>query len=308
MRPDAVLLLAFGAPTKAEEVRPFLANVLRGRHVARERLEEVAGHYEAVGGGSPLTELTARQARALEEALRRDGLPLRVYVGMRNWHPFLLDTLRAMRADGVRRAVGFIMSPQQSDAGWERYKRDVAEAQRRLGDGAPVVEFVSPWYAHPLFIRSVAERAEAAFTRIPAARRGKAALVFTAHSVPATAADSSRYAAQLHDGASRVASALGFGRFEIAYQSRSGAPGARWLGPSVAEVLHRLAAQGAMDVVVVPLGFVCDHVEVLYDLDIEARAVARFLGLHFIRAATVGEQPGFIRMMAEVVREHVGRL
>src|SRR5215470_20433165 len=180
-RPDAVLLIAFGGPTSMAEVRPFLANVLRGRPVPPERIEEVVHHYEVIGGRSPLNQLTQRQADALRGRLERDGLRLPVYVGMRNWHPYLRDTLADMQRDGVRRALGVILAAQQSDAGWDRYQRDVAAAREELRGESPEVEFASGWHAHPLFIEAVAAQATDALAALPAARRAAARLVFTAH-------------------------------------------------------------------------------------------------------------------------------
>jgi len=303
---DAVLLIAFGGPTAMDEVRPFLANVLRGRSAPPERVEAVVHHYEVIGGRSPLNELTLRQADALRVVLDRDGPRLPVYVGMRNWHPYLGETLAAMQHAGVRNAVGVILAAQQSDAGWERYKRDVAEAREALHGDAPAVDFVPGWHAHPLLIDAVADQARRALASLPAARRAAARLVFTAHSIPTAQAATSTYEAQLAEGAALVAARLGFDTHVLAYQSRSGNPREPWLGPDIAETVRDQAAGGARDLLVVPIGFVCDHVEVLYDLDIEARQVAERLGVGFARAATVNDHPSFIRMLAAVIRSHVG--
>jgi len=300
---DAVLLIAFGGPTSMDEVRPFLANVSRGRAIPPERLESVVHHYELIGGRSPLNDLTFRQARGLEAALRTDGPALPVYVGMRNWTPYLTETLRRMQAGGVRRAIGVIMSAQQNDAGWGRYQRDVVEAQTAVGTGAPEIDYVDEWHAHPLFIDALSDNVRAAFAGIPAERRAATALVFTAHSIPAAMAAASPYVAQITEGAQLIAAQIGHARWSIAYQSRSGNPREPWLEPDVCDVVRQLGRDGARDVVVVPIGFVCDHVEVLYDLDIEARQVADAGGIHFVRAATVNDHPLFIRMLAHVVRQ-----
>jgi len=301
MAADAVLLIAFGGPTRAEEVRPFLANVLRGRPVPPERVEEVVRHYEAIGGRSPLRDLTFRQARQLEAMLAAGGPPLPVYVGMRSWEPYLADTLARMAADGRRRAVAVILSPHASEASRERYMEEVAAASAALGPRAPEVRYAGAWHTHPLFMTAVADAATAALVTLPAARRAAAVLVFTAHSVPVAMAARSPYVAEVTASARAVAEQLGCTRWQVAYQSRSGSRRESWLEPDVNEALRALAAEGRRDVVVVPVGFVCDHVEVLYDLDVEARATARAAGLGFARASTVNDHPLFIRMLAEVV-------
>jgi protoporphyrin/coproporphyrin ferrochelatase len=303
---DSVLLIAFGGPTTPAEVRPFLDNVLRGRPVPPQRLEAVVRHYELIGGRSPLNELTFLQARALEAALRARHLALPVYVGMRNWTPYFHETLQQMAAAGARRAVGLIMAAQQSEASWGRYRREIAAARAAVGAAAPAVDFAPEWHAHPLFIEAVADAVRTAVARLPAARRAAAALVFTAHSLPVAMAVESPYVEQVAQGARLVAERVGAARWSIAYQSRSGSPREPWLEPDVCDVLRRLGGEGAHDVVLVPIGFVCDHVEVLYDLDIEARQVGERLGLDVARAATVNDHPTFIRMLADVVQAGLG--
>jgi ferrochelatase len=304
---QAVFLIAFGGPTAMDEVRPFLAEVLRGRPVPPARIEEVVHHYEIIGGRSPLNELTFRQAAALRALLARDGPALPVYVGMRNWHPFVRDTLADMHRAGVRRALGFIMSAQQSEAGWERYQASVATARAALGTAAPDIAYTAGWHAHPLFIEAVAARIGEALAEVPAERRGEMRAVFTAHSIPVAAAASGPYVAQLEEGMQAAAARSGVRRYRLAYQSRSGSPGEPWLEPDICDVVREEAAAGARDLLVVPIGFVCDHVEVLYDLDVEARRVADEAGVGFYRARTVNDHPAFIRMMADVIRSHVAR-
>ncbi|MBI1813420.1 MAG: ferrochelatase [Deltaproteobacteria bacterium] len=301
---DSILLIAFGGPTQPDEVRPFLANVTRGRFLPPPRLEAVAHHYELIGGRSPLNQLTFRQAAALTVELRARGLALPVFVGMRNWHPFLHETLAKMAAAGHRRTVGLILSAQQSEAGWQRYVQDVADARAVVSE-APEVAFAPPWPTHPLFIEAVAERTAVALTTIADGERDRVHLIFTAHSIPTAMANGSPYIAQIEAGASAVAQRLGHRGWSVAYQSRSGNPQDPWLEPDIGNALRALAANGVRSVVVSPIGFVCDHVEVLYDLDIEARAVAEQLGIHFARAAAVNDDPSFIRMLAELVRTRV---
>ncbi|MCS6924791.1 MAG: ferrochelatase [Candidatus Binatia bacterium] len=299
---DAVLLIAFGGPEKMADVRPFLQNVLRGRSLPPQRLAEVISHYELFHGYSPLTAITRRQAGALQATLEQEGPRLPVYVGMRNWHPYLHETLTRMAADGVRHAIGVILSAQQSEAGWERYQADVAAARVRVGAHAPTVTYAPGWHDHPLFIAAVADLAEQAFARLSCASRAEVPLIFTAHSVPLAMPGTSRYVRQLREGAQLVAEKLKHPRWTIAYQSRSGDPRTPWLEPDIKEVLPQLATAGVQQVVVVPIGFVCDHIEVLYDLDTEAQQVAAAHGLRMIRARTVNDHPVFIRMLADVVR------
>lgn len=299
---DSILLIAFGGPTRPEEIRPFLANVTEGRRIPPERVGEVVRHYERIGGRSPLTELTFRQRDGLARALEEDGPRLPVFVGMRNWHPFLHQTLREMAEEGVRRTLGIILSAFQTEAAWERYQANVAEARARVGAAAPEVRYAPPWFDHPRFIEAVTLRAEAALAEVPEDRRPRAPLVFTAHSVPKAMADASPYVEQFDRASRLVAERLRHAWFTLAYQSRSGSPLEPWLEPDLAEVLRGLAGEGIREAVVVPIGFVCDHVEVLYDLDVEAQAGAGECGLRLYRAATVNDHPKFIEMLVDLVR------
>jgi ferrochelatase len=257
------------------------------------------------GGASPLNALTRAQAGALAAALERDGTPLPVHVGMRNWHPYLHETLAEMARAGVRRALGVIMSSLRTEASWERYMADVKDARART-PGAPEIEWAPPWSDHPGFITAVADRAQRALHDVPAADRAAAALVFTAHSVPVAMAASSPYAQDYAAAARAVAERLGRDRWTLAYQSRSGSPRDPWLEPDVNDVLREAAASGAHDVVAVPIGFVCDHVEVLHDLDVEARATATGLGVRLHRAAAVNDHPAFVAALADLVRRALG--
>lgn len=298
---DAVLLIAFGGPTELREIRSFLQNVTRGRRISAERLEEVAHHYERMPGGrSPLNELTLAQARALAEALDRLGAPIDVRVGMRNWHPYLHEVLGEMAARGVRRCLGIIMSSLRSEASWDRYQRDVAEALARTG-GVPEVAFAPPWATQPGFIDALVDRAAGALREVPAERRRWTPLIFTAHSIPVPMADASPYVDDFTSVSRAVAAGLDHPRWSLAYQSRSGRPEDPWLEPDVTKVVKSLAADGERDAVVVPVGFVCDHVEVLYDLDVEAAETARAHGMTLHRAATVGDHPAFIGALADLV-------
>lgn len=302
---DAILLIAFGGPEKMEDVRPFLANVTKGRPIPPHRLEEVARHYEIFGGKSPLNEITFRQATALQALLEHEGVHLPVYVGMRNWHPYLHETLARMAADGIRHALGFILSAQQSEAGWTRYQQNVEEARTQCGAEALTVAYSPGWHNHPLFIEAVADLTKKAFAQLPVERRESTPLVFTAHSIPMALPSTPTYVQQIEEGARLVAGQLVHARWSVAYQSRSGDPRTPWLEPDISVALRQLAAEGVRDVVVSPLGFVCDHIEVLYDLDTEARQTATRLGVNMVRAETVNDHPTFIRMMAQVVRQAI---
>ena len=304
MKDLAVLLIGFGGPTRSDEIRPFLDNVLRGRPVPRERVEEVARHYELIGGRSPFNELTFRQAEGLRRLLEKEGPRIPVYVGMRNWHPLLADVLERMAADGVRRAVGIILAPHQGEASWGRYQASVREArlavEERLGRPAPAVDYCEPWFAHPDFVGAVAGRIRGQRERIPSRDRPGTRLLFTAHSVPSRFA--SPYAEQLQESCRAVAAALKISEWDLVYQSRSGGPRDPWLEPDVCDAIESLGRQKCPGVLLAPIGFVCDHVEVLYDLDVEARQVAEKWKMDFFRAATVNDAPRFIRMLAEVAR------
>lgn len=295
---DAVLLIGFGGPTALEQVRPFLANVAAGRPIPAARLEEVVGHYAAIGGASPYNAHTQRQADALKAALGELGIDVPVYVGMRNWEPYLRDTVAAIARGGARRVFGVVLAAHRCEASWERYLEATAQGLRELGPNAPAIEYLPPWHDHPLFIRAVAARTREAWERLDEARRLETELIFTAHSIPVAMAARSRYTQELAQSARLVAQELGIERWRLAYQSRSGAPHEPWLEPDLEHVLADLRGASA---VVAPIGFLCDHVEVVYDLDVEAQALARKLELRMERAATVGDHPLFIRMLATLV-------
>jgi ferrochelatase len=301
---DAILLIGFGGPTRREEIRPFLDNVLRGRPIPKERYEEVVHHYEVMGGRSPYNEHTMRQADALRALLRRDGIDLPVVVGMRNWTPHLLDTIRELSANGAQRILGFILAAHRCEASWERYQTAVEDARSKIGPDAPQIEYPGPWHTHPKFIEAVAERAASAFAKLDEPERRRAELIFTAHSIPVPMANASGYADQIRESAAAVASRLGRDSWTLAFQSRSGAPRDPWLEPDIAEAIRKLDGRPA---VVIPIGFLCDHVEVLYDLDVDAAKIARETGVKMVRAGTVADHPAFIETMAEIVRQHLER-
>ncbi len=299
----AVLILSFGGPEKHEDVIPFLENVLRGRNVPRERMLEVAEHYYHFDGRSPINDQNRELKAALAEELARHGHNLPVYWGNRNWHPFLGDTVRQMQADGIRRALVYSTSAFGSYSGCRQYLEDLDRALTAVGAGAPVLEKLRSFSDTPGFIESVAARVEAAYQQIPEDRRDAATLLFTAHSVPLSMAETSPYLRQLTEACSRVAAACGRSGWRLVYQSRSGPLSQPWLEPDILETLRSLPS--GSDIVVSPIGFVSDHMEVLYDLDTEARAVASELGLNLVRAGTPGVHPRFVAMLRELIEERL---
>jgi len=306
---DSVLIVSFGGPQGRADIRPFLANVLRGRRVSPERVEEVAHHYELFDGVSPITELTRRQAEGLRSRLVAAGRELPVYVGMRNWHPLLPDTLQQMHADGRRRAVGFIAAAHHSYSSCQQYRENVAAAQESLranGGGHLDVTFVDSWFDHPLFVAANAFHVREALSRLPAEVHAGTRLVFTAHSIPKEMADASQYQQQLWVSCAAIAEQVGL-KWALAYQSRSGRPQDPWLEPDVCDYLRREHEHGLAAAVICPVGFVCDHVEVLYDLDREAADVCASLGLPMVRSEAVNDDPLFVDMMADVVLRTIRR-
>jgi protoporphyrin/coproporphyrin ferrochelatase len=298
---QAILLIAFGGPASPEEIRPFLDRVTKDIRIPPERLEEVAHHYEAVGGKSPLNEITFRQADALRNRLNERNTPLPVYVGMRNAKPFFVETLKQMARDGVKRALGLILSPHQTEASWERYQKNIADARDELGGNAPAIDYCGGWHDHPLFIECWVELIQTSSAKIPHEGRETTPLIFSAHSVPVAMAARSPYVEQLETSARLITERLAHPRWSIAYQSRSGKPTDPWLEPDIGDALRKLAREGCDEVIVAPIGFVCDHVEVLYDLDIETKQIAADLRVNLIRANCPNDHPTFIRMIADVI-------
>ncbi|TWT37666.1 Ferrochelatase [Posidoniimonas corsicana] len=301
---DAILVVSFGGPEGPEDVLPFLENVLRGKNVPRERMMEVAEHYQSFGGVSPINEQNRRLIAALEEELARRGPKLPIYWGNRNWRPLLPDTLNRMAEDGVKRAIAFFTSAFSSYSGCRQYRENIAEAQQTVGPDAPRVDKLRMFYNHPAFVEVNAENLRAALDRIPTDRRDDALVLFSAHSIPMSMADNCRYQQQLAESSRLVAEAVGHPKYELVYQSRSGPPQQPWLEPDVCDVIEERHSEGtAADVVVLPIGFVSDHMEVIYDLDTEAKELCERLGIGFQRAATVGVHPKFVGMIRDLVVE-----
>lgn len=309
-RYEALLVVSFGGPEGPDDVLPFLQNVTRGRGVPRERLLEVAEHYHHFGGVSPIN----AQCRELLAAIRADfdaaGVDLPVYWGNRNWHPMLADTLRRMASDGVRRALAFVTSAYASYSSCRVYREDMARARREVGPGAPEIDKIRIFYDHPGFVEPMVRSTRDALLRLPDSDRADARLIFVAHSIPTAMADASgpaggAYSAQVHEASRLVAERVGGHEWGVAWCSRSGPPSQPWLEPDICDQLERLHDTGTRSVVMVPVGFVSDHMEVIFDLDTEALEAAEKLGMHAVRAASAGVAPEFVRMVRELVVERV---
>ena len=300
---DAILIVSFGGPEGMDEVMPFLENVLRGKNVPPARMREVAHHYELFGGVSPINAQNRTLIAALEEELEANGPRLPVYWGNRNWHPLLAETLRRMMDDGVKNALAFFTSAYSSYSGCRQYREDIERARAEVGERAPRVEKLRAFYNHPGFVEPTIESVHAALSRIPEERRGHAQIAFTAHSIPLSMAANCDYQAQLLETCRLVAVGVGHDNWRLVFQSRSGPPLQPWLEPDICDHLVELKEAGVKDVVVAPVGFVSDHMEVLYDLDTEARALSDKIGLNMIRAATVGAHPAFVQMIRELILE-----
>jgi ferrochelatase len=303
---DAILVVSFGGPEGREEVIPFLENVLRGRNVPRERMLAVAEHYYHFEGKSPINQQTRELIAALENELERHQLKLPVYWGNRNWHPLLPETLRQMKEDGIRRALGFVTSAYSSYSGCHQYRENIARAQDEVGAGAPGVEKLRAFFNHPGFIEATVERVRDALQTIPSDAQENVRIVYTAHSIPVSMANSSDYVKQLEEVRRLISVALGQKNDALVYQSRSGAPGQPWLEPDILDYLREARTKNlASAVVLAPIGFISDHMEVLYDLDVEARQLCDNLGLPMVRAKTVGVHPKFIGMIRELILERM---
>jgi ferrochelatase len=300
---DAVIVVSFGGPEGPDDVIPFLERVLRGRNVPRERLLAVAGHYQHFGGKSPINDQNRALIEALRQELKAHGPDLPVYWGNRNWRPFLLDTLKQMHADGVGRALAFCTSAFGSYSGCRQYREDLERARAEFGPGAPELSKLRLFYDDPGFVEAMADRVRDTFQHSPDAER----LIFTAHSVPGSMAANSPYVAQLRESCTLVAERLGRTDWELAYQSRSGPPGQPWLGPDINDRLRQLAGEGVRSCVVAPIGFLSDHMEVVYDLDTEARQTADSVGLRMFRAGTVGTHSAFVSCVRRMIAEECGR-
>ena len=326
---DALLVVSFGGPDRPQDVLPFLENVLRGRNVPHQRMLEVAEHYYQFGGRSPINGQNRALIAALEKELAAFGPRLPVYWGNRNWRPLLAETLRQMAADGVRRALAFVTSAYSSYSSCRQYQENIAAARSEAGPGAPQVDKLRAYFNHPGFIEPMIEHTRAAFEAIPVERQNNAELFFTAHSIPVAMAAGCRYVEQLCEACRLVAHGVGRGAesrrpgttfdslsvreaaavtipWRLAYQSRSGPPQQPWLEPDIGELIESRHQRAPIrDVVIVPIGFISDHMEVVYDLDTDIGRLCDRLGINMFRAATVGTHPRFVRMIRELVEERM---
>ncbi len=301
---DALLVVSFGGPEGPDDVVPFLENVTRGRGIPPERLAEVGAHYQLFGGVSPINAQCRELVAALRVELRDSEHDLPVYWGNRNWHPMLADTIRTMRDDGVRRALAFVTSAWSSYSACRQYLDDIEAARAIVGPDAPTVDKIRQFFDHPGFIEPMADNLRAALARAGVdAHDPSTRLLFSAHSIPGSMAGTSDYVVQLHEAARLVATMNEIDTYEIVYQSRSGPPSVPWLEPDVGDRIEALAMEGITTVVVVPIGFISDHMEVVYDLDTLAAQRARDCGVRFERASTVGVEPRFVAMIRELVEE-----
>jgi ferrochelatase len=304
MNYDAILVVSFGGPESREDVIPFLENVLRGRNVPRERMLAVAEHYYHFEGKSPINQQTRELIAALESELAQHGPKLPVYWGNRNWHPMLADTLRQMKQDGIRRALGFVTSAYSSYSGCRQYREDIARAQSEVEAGAPEVDKLRAFFNHPGFIEATEARLQDALREVPLGARQNVQVVYIAHSIPISMANTCDYVRQLEEVRKLVSSRIGITNDALVYQSRSGAPGQPWLEPDILDYLREIKARNlASAVVLAPISFISDHMEVLYDLDIEARQLCDSLSMPMARAKTVGVHPRFIEMIRELILE-----
>jgi ferrochelatase len=302
---DAFLLVSFGGPEGPDDVIPFLEKVLRGRNVPRERMLQVAEHYQQFGGISPINEQNRQLIAALKKELAKQGPNFPVYWGNRNWHPLLTDTVRQMREDGIKNAVAFVTSAYSSYSSCRQYRENIEVARQLAGEGAPQIDKLRPFYNHPLFLQANVENIARALKQVPDDRLESSEIIFTAHSIPDSMAVNCSYAKQLEEISELAAQALHHARFSLVYQSRSGSPAQPWLGPDVCDYLRTLPAKNVTDVVVAPIGFVSDHMEIIYDLDRQAQQLCGELGLNMVRAATVGTHPLFVKMILQLIRERV---
>ncbi len=304
---DALLLVSFGGPEKKEDVMPFLENVTRGRRIPRERLLEVAEHYYHYDGISPINQQCRDLIEALKPALTSRGIDLPIYWGNRNWHPLLPDTIREMRDVGTQRALAILTSGFSSYSGCRQYRENITDALAKVGEGAPVVEKLRGFFNHPKFISANIVRMKEALAKFSDDEQQKLQLFYTAHSIPDSMAENCEYEQQLQEACQLVAEGaeLSSDQWRLVYQSRSGRPTDPWLEPDICDALREQHSQGLKNVIVFPIGFLSDHMEVLFDLDEEAADLCNELGIRMVRAATVGVHPDFIAALCDLVEERI---
>ena len=301
---DALMVVSFGGPEGPDDVMPFLENVLRGKNVPRERMLEVSEHYNHFDGISPINGQNRELIAALKKELADHGIDLPIYWGNRNWHPMLPDALRQMQEDGIKSALGFFTSIYSCYSGCRQYRENIADAQAAIGEGAPEVHKLRMPFNHPLYIEASADRVQTAFDEVQSDRQSATRFVFTAHSIPMSMAEGSKYATQLNEACRLIMEKIGDYPWELVYQSRSGPPLQPWLEPDVCDYIGELKQKSDVkDIVMMPVGFVSDHMEVLFDLDTEARELCDELGINLQRSKSVGVHPKFISMIRELILE-----
>ena len=302
---DALILVSFGGPEGPDDVMPFLENVLRGRDVPRQRMLDVSEHYMAFGGVSPMNENNRGLISLLERELADHDMSLPIYFGNRNWHPMLAETLEQMKEDGIKRALAIVTSGYGSYSSCRQYRENLEEARKIVGEGAPEVDKLRLFFNHPGFLESMVACTRRAIMQVEEERRSDCQLLFTAHSIPLSMAVGCQYASQLEEVSRLVAAETATSNFELVYQSRSGSPQQPWLEPDICDQIQESAECGVKDVVVVPVGFISPHMEILFDLDIAARELCEQLGITMVRADTVGREPRFIAMLRELINERI---
>lgn len=302
---QALLVVSFGGPESRDEVMPFLENVLRGKSVPRERMLEVAEHYYQFDGISPINGQNRRLIAALEAELQEHGPDLPIYWGNRNWHPMLADTIQQMVNDGVQKALAFVTSAYSSYSGCRQYRENIADACHKVGEAAPQIDKLRVFYNHPAFVEPNAELLRDAIESISPEQRIETTTLFTAHSIPTAMSDGCRYEAQLLEASRLIAQLAGVDNWQLVYQSRSGPPAQPWLEPDVGDALRDLHAKGSQDVVLAPIGFISDHMEVLFDLDTEAKEICDELGMQMTRVSSVGTHPKFVTMIRQLLQERL---
>jgi ferrochelatase len=300
---DALLLVSFGGPEGMQDVEPFLENVLRGRQVPNERKKAVAHHYELFGGVSPINEQNRQLIEALKKEFQNSNIDLPIYWGNRNWHPMLENTVRQMAEDGIKNALAFVTSAYASYSGCRQYQENIENARMAVGPKAPLIHKLRLYFNHPQFIEANIAHLQTALNEIPSSRRPSTSIIFSAHSIPLAMAESCSYEAQLNEAARLVTSKLNINKWKLVFQSRSGPPNQPWLAPDVNDYIKELKEQNVTDIVILPIGFVSDHMEVIYDLDYEAKDLCHQLGINLMRAATAGIHPSFVSMIKNLVLE-----
>lgn len=317
MKTDSILFVAFGGPTPGccgryepcpgSEALCFVRSIVGDRAGTAARTVEVASHYQQLGGFSPFNELTLQQARRVEVLLKEQGIHVPVHVGLRHWPPYVKDVLRDMAEQGLQNILAVIMAPHQCFASWEWYQQTVDEGLEALGERRPGVTYLDPWYTHPGYIAAIADYLRQAFATLGAERAAQAALMYTAHSIPETMAATAPYAQQFDATAAAVTHLLGRQDYRLAYQSQVTGTPRPWLQPDINHAIRQARDEGYRDVVVSPIGFLCDHVEVLYDLDVAAKNTAAACGMTFVRAKTVGNHAAFLAMLSELIAARLQR-